>query len=196
MVGLFGLAAMLLLGFDDSGLPLFGGVLLGWMILIWAIRRLNTDRLRLGFIPIERLRLFAVEGLYSVRDSLRGNNSIPAAVLSLFIWAISFGYFASIVLWLAGQDLTIGQTMGVFVVFFVGMGLPGMPGGVGVVEGATMAALVFFGVPKPQALTLILTIRFCNFLLPTIMGLTVLASVGGRDLLRNARQRAAEHEAA
>jgi len=172
------LGAAVLLGFGLMGLPLLGFVLACWAILLLIIRRMTTEGPGLSFIPWAGLRHFVRRILVSIEQSLRGKAILMPIAISILIWILNFAYFASIPLWLVDLNLSWAQILGIFAAVYIGISIPGMPGGIGMAEGAVVAVLTWYGVPKTQALALALTIRAFNFIPPTLMGLTVFATSG------------------
>lgn len=66
-----------------------------------------------------------------------------------------------------------------------------IPGGVGVVEGSAIAALVWFGVPLETATAITIVERAILYGCGTILGAACLALLGGRRALEKRAQSAA-----
>ncbi|MDR1990308.1 MAG: flippase-like domain-containing protein [Acidobacteriaceae bacterium] len=75
-------------------------------------------------------------------------------------------------------------------------GLAPTIGGLGVIEGGLIAALVAFGVPMHTAMAITAVERGISYGLATVAGAGALAALGGRELWTAARARAAAEESA
>ena len=117
------------------------------------LERINK-RLNLKIISyiLQRVKAFIVglEPLFMWRRIL------PATILSLAIWGIEIGMYYYVML-AFGMDLGIsGLVLAMTVVNFVSL-IPAAPGGVGVIEAFTTAALGSVGVEPTSALAMIAT---------------------------------------
>lgn len=178
IVALVLIASTTTIGLGLMGLPFIGAVAIGWIILLVLIKRLPDTGAALHFIPWEKLRHFGCELTIALKHCLAGNNILKPILSTVSIWLINFLYIMLIPLHLMQLDLSFAQVLGVFVAVNVGLSIPGMPGGLGVMEGGIVAILSWSGIPKTEALALALTIRAFNFLPPTLLGMMVLVSSG------------------
>jgi hypothetical protein len=189
-VATIGAAATLGLGF--MGLPLLSAVVAGWATLFIVVRRLRTRGITLSFIPWPRVRSGARDILVSIEQAMRERPLMLPLGITVMIWGMNFCYIASIPLWLAELDLTWAQVLGLFVALYIGISIPGMPGGIGTAEGAVVAILSIYGFPKSEALALALIIRVLNFIPPTLIGLVIFLFSGLNTEMIDKTKRAAE----
>lgn len=178
LLALLTLCAALVFGLGMIGLPLLALVALCWVGLFIVIHRMKAGPPELGFIIWPKVRDFIRSLLVSIEQAIRERPIMVPLAFTACIWLINFAYVAAIALWLGDLNLTWGQTFALFATVFIGISIPGTPGGLGVAEGAIVALLSLYGVSKPEAIALALTIRAFNFLPPTTMGLLVFAKAG------------------
>jgi uncharacterized membrane protein YbhN (UPF0104 family) len=184
ILALTGLAVALALGLGAYALPLILAVVAGWAVLAVAARRIPPEGLLLARIPSEPVRRFVQQGTAAVRQALQGRVLVKPLCSTLVLWVCNFFYLGLIPIWLMGMDLSVAQLLGVYGAVYLGLTVPGLPGGIGMTEGAMVAVLALGGLPKTEALAIALTVRAYNFIPPTLLGLGVLATAGhSRELL-------------
>lgn len=114
---------------------------------------------------------------------------LPGWESQLYLWARLFAEAAAF--WLVmvafGLDLTVMEVVATFAASQIVGGLPGMPGGLGVTEGAITAILAAYGYPLSTTIAPTLVFRVISYWLPA--GLSLLA--GGSTFLRSEEAKAA-----
>lgn len=121
----------------------------------------------------------------SIRDKIESStiNHLPGWESQLYIWARLFLEAAA--LWLVmqafGIEITALEAVATYAASQLVGGLPGMPGGLGVTEGALALILAAYGYPAATTLAPILVYRVVSYWLPA--GLSFLA--GGSTFLRS-----------
>ncbi|MCJ2164127.1 MULTISPECIES: lysylphosphatidylglycerol synthase transmembrane domain-containing protein [unclassified Pseudodesulfovibrio] len=172
------LATAVVFGLGLYGLPLIAVVLLCWGLLIYMVQRMPEYGLELRFIPNDTLRESVRKTSLAIHQAMQGRAMLPPLGSTVLLWACNFIYLGLIPLWLMELDLTAAQVLGVYGAVYLGLSIPGLPGGIGMTEGAMVAILTWSGLPKTDALAIALTVRAFNFIPPTLMGLIVFATSG------------------
>lgn len=116
-------------------------------------------------------------------------NHFPGWESQIYIWArllleAAAFYFVMIAF---GIDITIMEAIAVYAASQIVGGLPGMPGGLGVTEGALALLLASYGFPASSTVAPILVYRIVSYWVPA--GLSFLA--GGSTFLRSDEAKAA-----
>nr|WP_321514118.1 lysylphosphatidylglycerol synthase transmembrane domain-containing protein [uncultured Pseudodesulfovibrio sp.] len=173
-----GLITAMVFGLGLYGLPLTAAVLICWGLLVIMIRRMPAEGVELTFIPSDKLRYFIKKSSIAIGHTLKGNTILKPFLSTVFIWAFSFLYLTLIPLWLMDLHLTAAQILAIYAAVYLGLTIPGLPGGIGMTEGAIVAILSWNNIPKTEALAIALTIRAFNFLPPTLLGLSVFMTSG------------------
>lgn len=110
-------------------------------------------------------------------------NHLPGWESQLYIWARLL--LEAAVLWLVmqafGIDITVTEALATYAASQLVGGLPGMPGGLGVTEGALALIMAAYGYPAGTTIAPILVYRVVSYWLPA--GLSFLA--GGSTFLRS-----------
>jgi hypothetical protein len=116
-------------------------------------------------------------------------NHLPGWESQIYIWARLLLEAAAF--WLVmvafGIDVTVGEAIATYAVSQLVGGLPGMPGGLGVIEGALALLLAAYGYPASSTVAPILVFRVVSYWLPA--GLSLLA--GGSTFLASEEAKAA-----
>lgn len=126
-----------------------------------------------------------------VRERIESSmvNHLPGWESQLYIWARLALEAAA--LWLVmhafGVDVTVMEAIAVYAAAQLVGGLPGMPGGLLITEGALAILLAAYGYPAAFTVTAILVYRVVSYWLPA--GLSFLA--GGSTFLRSEEAKAA-----
>lgn len=126
-----------------------------------------------------------------IRDKVEPSlvNHLPGWVSQAYIWARLL--LEASAFWLVmlafGIDLTVMEVVATFAASQIVGGLPGMPGGLGVTEGAITAILAAYGYPVSTTLAPMLVFRVVSYWLPA--GLSFLA--GGSTFLGSDEAKAA-----
>ena len=170
VVAVLAFGAATVAGLTSVGLPLLAVLALCWVVLIVLVVRMPEGGYALGFIPAERIREFLAQALGAVGRAAKARAILAPLLVSICIWALAYTFVTLMLVWLAGLDLTLGQALVAFAALFLGVSIPGMPGGIGVAEAAVVVVLGWYGVAKPEALAAALAIRAMNFLPATILG--------------------------
>jgi uncharacterized membrane protein YbhN (UPF0104 family) len=114
---------------------------------------------------------------------------LPGLESQLYIWA-RLGMEAlalGLVLIAFGIDVNGFQVLAVFGVSQLAGGLPGMPGGMGVIEGALVLTLAAYGFPAATTLAPVLIFRVISYWLPAALGFLA----GGMTFLKSDEAKAA-----
>lgn len=110
-------------------------------------------------------------------------NHLPGWESQIYIWTRLF--LEAAVLWLVmqafGIDITVLEAIATYAASQLVGGLPGMPGGLGVTEGALVLILAAYGYPAGTTVAPTLVYRVVSYWLPA--GLSLLA--GGSTFLRS-----------
>lgn len=120
-----------------------------------------------------------------VREKIESStiNHLPGWESQLYIWARLLLEAAA--LWLVmqafGIEITVMEALATYAASQLVGGLPGMPGGLGVTEGALALILAAYGYPASNTIAPILVYRVVSYWLPA--GLSFLA--GGSTFLRS-----------
>ncbi len=115
---------------------------------------------------------------------------LPGWESQIYIWArllLEAGALW-IVLFAFGIEVNALQVMAAFGVSQLAGGLPGTPGGMGVVEGALAFILVAYGFPVSTTIAPVLVFRVVSFWLPAVLGFLA----GGSTFLRSEANKTAE----
>ncbi len=107
------------------------------------------------------------------------------AIWSLFIWTVELSSYKTMAL-AYGLDLPWPSVVLAFVVFNFATLIPAAPGGIGVIEAFGTLALVSVGIPKEQALTIILSIHLTQYLVIGIPG--TIFTLTWRDKIKQIEQ--------
>ncbi|MGD2102284.1 MAG: flippase-like domain-containing protein, partial [Acidimicrobiia bacterium] len=115
-------------------------------------------------------------------------NHLPGWHSQLYIWARLLMEAAAFWLVMAafGLDLSVLEVVGTFAASQIVGGLPGMPGGLAVTEGAITAILAAYGYPLSATIAPTIVFRVVSYWLPA--GLSLLA--GGSTFLRSEEAKA------
>jgi uncharacterized membrane protein YbhN (UPF0104 family) len=126
-----------------------------------------------------------------IREKIESSmiNHAPGWESQLYTWARLLLETAAFwwVMIAFGIDVTVSQAIAVYAASQIVGGLPGMPGGLGVTEGAITALLAAYGFPVSTTLAPVLVFRVVSYWLPA--GLSFLA--GGSTFLRSDEAKAA-----
>jgi uncharacterized membrane protein YbhN (UPF0104 family) len=120
-----------------------------------------------------------------IREKIESStiNHLPGWESQLYIWARLL--LEAAVLWLVmqafGIDITVMEALATYAASQLVGGLPGMPGGLGVTEGALALIMAAYGYPAATTIAPILVYRVVSYWLPA--GLSFLA--GGSTFLRS-----------
>lgn len=110
-------------------------------------------------------------------------NHAPGWESQIYLWARLVLEAAAF--WLVmvafGIDLTVSQAVATYAASQIVGGLPGMPGGLGVTEGAITAILAAYGFPVSTTLAPVLVYRVVSYWLPSALSLLA----GGSTFLRS-----------
>jgi len=169
--------------FVKKGATLLGIACVGSLIFLWSITTHEKLFLHaLSYLGLPRalkerthhlIGQFAdgVAGMKSFRNIARSFS------LSLFIWTIE-GTFLFLVM--RAYHLGVPYTSAFFLLFFLGLAvtLPQAPGYVGTMELFGTTALSFLGIPKEQALPVILAIHGLQFGFVTLLGFWAISVEG------------------
>ncbi len=126
-----------------------------------------------------------------IRDKIETSmiNHLPGWESQIYIWARLL--LEAAVLWLVmqafGVDVSVSEALAAYAASQLVGGLPGMPGGLGVTEGALALILAAYGYPASTTVAPILVYRVVSYWLPA--GLSFLA--GGSTFLRSPEAKAA-----
>jgi uncharacterized protein (TIRG00374 family) len=116
-------------------------------------------------------------------------NHLPGWESQIYIWARLL--LEAAVLWLVmqafGIDVSVSEALAAYAASQLVGGLPGMPGGLGVTEGALALILAAYGYPASTTVAPILVYRVVSYWLPA--GLSFLA--GGSTFLKSPEAKAA-----
>lgn len=150
---------------------------------IWAclfvVRKWPELAMRLvSMLPFERLRSFIIEVKQQMVHEVTLRYLIILGCYTALVWMLYAIPTFLVVNWVAGLDLTMSQTLAVFILSALGMAMPSSPGAVGVFEAAVIFGLGIFGVDKELALAIGLLIHMIQYIPTTISGLMVLARSG------------------
>lgn len=178
MVALTALVTALVFGLGYYGLPLVLAVLACWAGLFVLIRRMPDSGFELAFVPSQKLRYFLKKISIALHDALKRQTIVAPMGATVLIWIFNFAYLILMPQWLMQMDLTSAQLLGIIASVYLGLSIPGLPGGIGMTEGAMVVVLSWTGLPKTEALAIALTVRAYNFIPPTILGMTVFATSG------------------
>jgi uncharacterized protein (TIRG00374 family) len=125
--------------------------------------------------------------------SIDAASMFASAAWSIVVWILDVTR-----VWLVAQmfDVSLGpmQAASLSGVTVLGSLAPTV-GGLGVVEGGLIAALIAFGVPSQTAMAMTAVERGISYGLSTVLGAGALAALGGRELWTAARARAAAESA-
>lgn len=152
--------------------------LLGFLAVLE--RRLPVDQWEFGFIPWGRGRFHVRSFAIGIHRSLK-NGLLHPVLSTCVVWGGNIILICMILFWLFETGLAWQQGLCVCAAVYVGFSLPGLPAGIGIAEGAVVAVLTWFGVPKTDALAMALTIRFFTTIPSTLAGFLVysLSGLGG-----------------
>lgn len=150
---------------------------------IWAclfvVRKWPELAMRLvSMLPFERLRGFIIEVKQQMVHEVTLRYLIILGCYTALVWMLYAIPTFLVVNWVAGLDLTMSQTLAVFILSALGMAMPSSPGAVGVFEAAVIFGLGIFGVDKELALAIGLLIHMIQYIPTTVSGLMVLARSG------------------
>ncbi|WP_027190216.1 lysylphosphatidylglycerol synthase transmembrane domain-containing protein [Fundidesulfovibrio putealis] len=150
---------------------------------IWAclfvVRKWPELAMRLvTMLPFERLRGFIIEVKQQMVHEVTLRYLIILGCYTALVWMLYAIPTFLVVNWVAGLDLTMSQTLAVFILSALGMAMPSSPGAVGVFEAAVIFGLGIFGVDKELALAIGLLIHMIQYIPTTVSGLMVLARSG------------------
>jgi hypothetical protein len=126
-----------------------------------------------------------------IRDKIETSmiNHLPGWESQIYIWARLL--LEAAVLWLVmqafGIDVSVSEALAAYAASQLVGGLPGMPGGLGVTEGALALILAAYGYPASTTVAPILVYRVVSYWLPA--GLSFLA--GGSTFLKSPEAKAA-----
>jgi len=158
--------------------PLALGVGSIWACL-FVIRKWPELAMRLvSLLPFERLRGFIIEVKQQMVHEVTLRYLIILGCYTALVWMLYAIPTFLVVNWVAGLDLTMSQTLAVFILSALGMAMPSSPGAVGVFEAAVIFGLGIFKVDKELALAIGLLIHMMQYIPTTVSGLMVLAKSG------------------
>jgi uncharacterized membrane protein YbhN (UPF0104 family) len=179
--------------------PVF--VLMAIVALVFAGRnvRLATDRawIAIGALGGAALMLWAGRRLVArwwtrLRDWARAEavTIAPATLAVSAGWSVAVWLLDVTRLWLVARifhvHISVAQAAALSAITIVG-GLAPTVGGLGVIEGGLIAALLAFGVPSSSAIAITAVERSISYGLATVAGAGALAVLGGRELWAAAR---------
>lgn len=150
---------------------------------IWAclfvVRKWPELAMKLvDLLPFERLRGFIIEVKQQMVHEVTLRYLIILGCYTALVWMLYAIPTFLVVNWVAGLDLTMSQTLAVFILSALGMAMPSSPGAVGVFEAAVIFGLGIFKVDKELALAIGLLIHMMQYIPTTVSGLMVLARSG------------------
>lgn len=126
-----------------------------------------------------------------IRDKIQTSmvNHLPGWESQIYIWARLILEAAALWLVMAafGIDLTILEAIATYAASQLVGGLPGMPGGLGVTEGALVLILAAYGFPAGTTVAPTLVYRIVSYWLPAALSLLA----GGSTFLRSDEAKAA-----
>lgn len=172
--------ALAVFGADTLPVPLFALILLVWALLALLIIRDDAAALLVRLTPTAKLRELVGQALARLRAQSSPRFFAGAAAWTLGFWLLALGYFALVLLWVAGFSLNPYQLLSVFVAGAMGANLPSSPGGLGVFEGAMVASLGWHGISREEALGAALAMRVLQYLPTTLGALVIMAREGIR----------------
>jgi len=129
-------------------------------------------------LPFERLRGFIIEVKQQMVHEVTLRYLIVLGCYTALVWMLYAIPTFLVINWVAGLDLTMTQTLAVFILSALGMAMPSSPGAVGVFEAAVIFGLGIFKVDKELALAIGLLIHMMQYIPTTVSGLMVLARSG------------------
>lgn len=158
--------------------PLAIGVSSIWVCLFFVRKWPAKAEKLIALVPFERLREFIIEVKLQLVHGVTLRYLIILGFYTILVWVLyAIPTFLTIT-WVAGLNLTMGQTLAVFILSSLGMAMPSSPGAVGVYEAAVIFGLGLFKVDKELALAIGLVIHMSQYIPTTVSGLLVLARSG------------------
>ncbi|MEM2192243.1 MAG: flippase-like domain-containing protein [Candidatus Hadarchaeales archaeon] len=181
-------------------------IIAGWLVLLELIASAlyHLVNRKVGATGLERLAIKIFKGLkrkvrrkpikewigafYLGCDSILGNFRVSSklVVLSFFLWA--FGMIRLLFVFLAlGHFPPLTMLMlAVTLPSIVGL-IPLLPGGIGTVDAALASIFLFFGMPLEVAISATLIDRGITLVFGTLLGASVLSSLGLKRMLSTHR---------
>ncbi len=126
---------------------------------------------------LTRLLREALGAVNRLRDLLRPWPLLVGTALAAGVWLIEATAMLAL-FQLLGQTLGLAQAAVIRTAMALGGVLSFLPAGIGTSEATAIGLAVAFGVARPSALAVTLVLRICTVLLPTAVGLAVLARHG------------------
>jgi glycosyltransferase 2 family protein len=158
--------------------PLAIGVSTIWVCLFFARKWPAKAERLIALIPFERLREFITEVKLQLVHGVSLRYLIILMCYTAVVWVLYAIPTFLTVKWVAGLNLTMGQTLAVFILSALGMAMPSSPGAVGVFEASVIFGLGLFKVDKELALAIGFLIHMMQYIPTTVSGLMVLARSG------------------
>lgn len=158
--------------------PLAAGVSTIWACLFFVRKWPAKAEKLIELIPFTRLRAFIIEVKLQLVHGVTLRYLIILGFYTMLVWMLYAVPTFLTVSWIAGLNLTMGQTMAVFILSSLGMAMPSSPGAVGVFEAAVIFSLGLFKVDKELALAIGLLLHMMQYIPTTVSGLLVLARSG------------------
>lgn len=119
----------------------------------------------------ERLKRTARDVADHIQDRLSAGFLLRMALVTLAVWIMYYLQLYVMLRHAAGLDLSPGTCLVVFLATAGSLAVPSTPGGVGVYEAVTVAALALYGVPREQALAVALAYHALLYFLPLFSAL-------------------------
>ena len=153
--------------------------ILGFMLAVWGgLFLLNRPVCRkkiLQLVPA-RFRLKCDEFIVGTVQSFKFRELFQLSLYTVLYWAAIFVFVYAIFNGLTDLNLSLQAVITILIVSSFAFALPGLPGGVGVMEASVVMTAGWFNVPQPDALGAALMLRFIQ-LVPTVLYATVLMGV-------------------
>jgi hypothetical protein len=160
-------------------IPLGLGVGSIWACLFLVRKWPDKAERLITLIPFERVREFIFEVKLQLVHGVTLRYLVILGMYTIVVWLLYAIPTFLTISWVAGLELTFGQSLAVFVLSALGMAMPSSPGAVGVFEAAVVGGLNhLFHVDKELALAIGLLIHMMQFIPTTVAGLLVLAKSG------------------
>jgi len=130
-----------------------------------------------GWRRLTRLLREALWAVSRLRRLLRPWPLLLGTVLAALVWLLEGGILMGL-FQLQGDPLALTQAAVIRTAMALGGVLSFLPAGIGTTEATAIGLAVAFGVARPAALAVTLVLRLATVLLPTLVGLLVLAHQG------------------
>ena len=129
-------------------------------------------------IPNEYLRL-TVENFLNLLNKQYNYRFFVCLILhTTFIWFLYFGFTYVILIHITHLNLSMMETVTVFIASAIAMTIPSTPGAFGPYEALMMITLSAFGISREHALSASLLLHLVQYIPTTILGLLVMMQAG------------------